>query len=236
MLTRVTITGADDQVFPRDLVSLSETFPFVEWGILYSEKRMGQPRYPSARWLSDMPDVPMSLHLCGEAARSVLGGSPFVLEVLLRAGGLLDRGVEVARIQVNGYEPPSPGLVSVAAGWETTTFILQVREPGLLHPAAADALAAGPSYSHFPLDTTSILFDPSGGRGERPAAWPLPPEGVPMGYAGGITPDNVVETLESIGHIAAPFWIDMESGVRTDDRFDLGKVRRVLELCAPYVR
>ena len=32
-----------------------------------------------------------------------------------------------------------------------------------------------------------------------------------------------------------PFWIDMEGRVRTDEVFDLAKVRRVLELCAPLV-
>ena len=29
-----------------------------------------------------------------------------------------------------------------------------------------------------------------------------------------------------------PYWIDMESGVRTDDKLDLAKVRRVLEQIA----
>jgi len=33
-----------------------------------------------------------------------------------------------------------------------------------------------------------------------------------------------------------PFWIDMESGVRdAEDRFDLGRVRRVLEQTAPLI-
>jgi hypothetical protein len=31
------------------------------------------------------------------------------------------------------------------------------------------------------------------------------------------------------------FWIDMESGVRTDDWFDIDKVRRVLEICEPII-
>ena len=32
------------------------------------------------------------------------------------------------------------------------------------------------------------------------------------------------------------FWIDMESGVRTDDWFDLDKVRRVLAICNEVIR
>ena len=54
---------------------------------------------------------------------------------------------------------------------------------------------------------------------------------VRMGYAGGIGPDNVVDVLRDIGPVR-PTWIDMESGVRTGDKFDLAKVRRVLEQVA----
>ena len=36
-LNRVTITGADDFTEPKDLVELSEEFPFVEWAILLSQ-------------------------------------------------------------------------------------------------------------------------------------------------------------------------------------------------------
>ena len=50
MLTRVTITGADDAVDPGALVALSAEFPFVEWGILFSKSREGEARYPSAEW------------------------------------------------------------------------------------------------------------------------------------------------------------------------------------------
>jgi hypothetical protein len=42
-------------------------------------------------------------------------------------------------------------------------------------------------------------------------------------------------TLDQLSGFEVPFWIDMESGVRTDDRFDLTKVTRVLERTAPYV-
>jgi hypothetical protein len=37
--------------------------------------------------------------------------------------------------------------------------------------------------------------------------------------------DEVLAAVASTG----PYWIDMESGVRTDDRFDLGKCRAVCD-------
>ena len=84
--------------------------------------------------------------------------------------------------------------------------------------------------------SASLLFDPSGGRGIEPFRWPSTPLGVRMGFAGGINPHNVLGVLDDIGLRPDPFWIDMESGVRdTNDRFDLGRVRAVLEAAAPFV-
>jgi phosphoribosylanthranilate isomerase len=85
------------------------------------------------------------------------------------------------------------------------------------------------------MPNASLLFDPSGGRGIEPFSWPVPPLGARMGYAGGIGPDNLLDVLRAIGPVESPFWIDMESGVRTDDRFDLAKARAVLETAAPFV-
>jgi phosphoribosylanthranilate isomerase len=60
---------------------------------------------------------------------------------------------------------------------------------------------------------------------------PKLPGGARMGYAGGIHPKNVLTVIERIeAFTPEPFWIDMETGVRDkDDRFDLARVREVLE-------
>lgn len=235
MLTRVTITGADDDVDPNALRALADEFPFVEWGILFSFKRQGEPRYPSAGWVERLHPMwsHLSLHLCGEAARRARDGSAVGLELYEQGGGF-------SRIQVNGYAPPSVGLVHLANHWTSFRWILQVRDEASLQEAAKDAAKIHGRRG-------SLLFDPSGGRGERTVTWPYPPENTSMGYAGGISPENIESVLLEIrgsrrrNRLAydlrlRPFWIDMESGVRTDDRFDLAKVRAVLEACAPFVR
>jgi phosphoribosylanthranilate isomerase len=84
------------------------------------------------------------------------------------------------------------------------------------------------------------LFDNSGGRGISPeTAWPSPLDiPFPMGFAGGLGPDNVLEQLDKINAACGdkPYatWIDMEGRIRTDDgtRLDLTRVRRVLEQVA----
>jgi phosphoribosylanthranilate isomerase len=211
----VTITGADDAIDPADLVRLSREFPFVEWGILFSAKRAGvSPRYPSLAWidrlLSHHADLRLALHLCGSTARDKMKGrDPFPT-------------TGFGRVQINGFDVHEAFLLERAEGHEV---ILQCRSEADLQ-GYATFIAARPNLR------ASILFDPSGGRGLEPARWPRAPLGVRMGYAGGIGPDNVLDVLAAIGPVE-PTWIDMESGVRGDgDRFDLAKVRRVLETMA----
>ena len=52
-----------------------------------------------------------------------------------------------------------------------------------------------------------------------------------VGYAGGLNPDNIEETLEKLfnDENVGDFWVDMETGCRTDEKFDLGKVVKVLK-------
>lgn len=54
MLDRVTITGADDSVDVSELSRLTDEFPFVEWGILFSQSKQGTKRYPSWEWIESL--------------------------------------------------------------------------------------------------------------------------------------------------------------------------------------
>ncbi len=217
-LTRVTITGADDAVDPAHLVALSAEFPFVEWGVLYSASREGESRYPSEEWRIEFGQarkqhqLAAAYHLCGQVARDTLAGHTRWV-AMARGSGV--------RIQLNGYAPGVPDLQPLPG----IEWILQVRSEADLQEAARDARRL---YA-------SALFDPSGGKGLAPFAWPRAPLGLRLGYAGGITPDSVLDVLDEIGPAEHDFWIDMESGVRTEGCFDLTKVRAVLEKCAPVI-
>lgn len=224
-LTRVTITGADDDVAVSDLIDLSREFLFVEWGVLVSPKRWGTARYPSRLWIHELAvawrraDVPvaLSLHLCGAFARGWMAGDDSRIKTDVGAAGF-------KRYQINGFTTSCASTMA----WTPlgVDAVLQVRAEDELQEAARVAAA---------MPRASLLFDPSGGRGIEPFRWPTPPFGARMGYAGGINAENVEQVLADIGPVDGDFWIDMESGVRTDDRFDLKKVRAVLERAAPFV-
>lgn len=209
----VTITGADDNVDPQMLVDLSKEFPFVEWGILLSISREGTPRYPSNAWMDALgflvgpDDAAISAHCCGRFARDIVAGRAAL-------GGLSPM---FCRAQINGYEPGATKHLGDADS--DREIILQCGKLADLPLLVADAIN---------ICNASILLDASEGHNVEATSWARPTATVKLGYAGGIGPHNVTAVLDQLGD-GAPFWIDMESGVRTDDQFDLVKVRSVLE-------
>ena len=50
---------------------------------------------------------------------------------------------------------------------------------------------------------------------------------VPMGYSGGMSPENVVENLNQISSVVPKhredIWIDAEGKLKTDDKFDIDR-------------
>jgi hypothetical protein len=225
-LTRVTITGADDGVTPYQLCLLRDEFPFVEWGLLLSASREGrEPRYPSRAWLDRLfartrGGLQLSGHLCGEWSRDAVGG-PFLWAVERP-----DHFAWLQRLQFNGAER-TPAvverLIRFADRLPDKRFVLQAQEFGGLNPTGPNA--------------PQLLLDRSGGRGIRLTSFPDPAPGVYCGYSGGLGPDNLRATLEALAAKSqdAEFWVDMESGVRTNEHFDLIKVRKCLEIAAEFV-
>ena len=242
-LKYVTITGADDKIDTKDLIEISEDFPFVEWGVLISSTKSGQSRYPSIEWIENFSHkksegMNISVHLCGKMVRKMLIGEretkywAFYPEIFLK-----ERGMN-SRIQINSNiskckydaEVFTKNLATTHKYYPDVSFITQY------HEGNKDILWN--DLAHYGI-RQHILFDSSGGRGIYTFSDP-PPEpirGFFCGYAGGINPDNVqtlIDVLDNMGKGIC--WIDMESGIRdSDNNFDLNKVVDILEKCAEYI-
>jgi len=232
-LTRVTITGADDDVEPAQLGNLSRRYPFVEWGILFSKTREGQPRYPSFKWRQSLEQVweqnramNLSAHLCGELARQTLAGRE---EWIGRV-----ESTPYVRVQLNGFGRSAyDGIVGLMHTYLTRQWILQVYDDDTLAMACNLCRVRGGSHRFV------ILFDASGGTGTAPKKWPAPPNTWHIAYSGGITPENFASVVEGLsvlrppGALSSPvpdtFGVDLETGARTGDKFDLEKVALILE-------
>ena len=93
-INKVTITGADDKTDIDKLIRLTDKYPFVEWGILFSSGREGTQRYPSHEWIKQIveTDLPLSAHFCGWWAKQVLEESNF---------SLIEQAEGFSRIQLN---------------------------------------------------------------------------------------------------------------------------------------
>lgn len=212
----VTFTGVDERTDLVKLLELSCRFP-VEWGILHSTSKQGlEPRFPTMSRINVLRGLPINraAHLCGGYSRLVLQGKPTMLDF---------SGFN--RIQVNYVPNPKffPNLFKTDVGQpgalECYNFSIRHNTPVIIqHRTLTWPEFGGLLY----------LFDKSGGRGEAPATFP--PHENPnqvRGFAGGIGPDNVLDTLEKINACGA-YWIDMEGQVRTDDWLDLDKCESVL--------
>ena len=52
-----------------------------------------------------------------------------------------------------------------------------------------------------------------------------------IGFAGGLNPNNISNSLNAINTLKCNnFWLDLESGARTDNEFDLNKVKLMCEI------
>lgn len=240
MITRVTITGADDSIQPAELLTLQREFPFVEWGILLSRSSMGSSRFPSALWLMTLAryqeslkyaDEPLTLsaHLCGRWVKEILIGKfDFVDALTPELWSIFDR------VQINTHAEPHE-FSSFAFGrlseyFPAKEFIFQYDD---VNTQLVD-------YADLSGLKHSALFDLSHGVGKLPSQWPDLLPNTKCGYAGGLSPHNLKAQIERIEVKAgsAEIWIDMETHVRSngDQLFDLTKVRTCLEIASEYVQ
>lgn len=202
-------TGVDDPALLPAMTALSSRYP-IEWGMLLDDAQEGLPLFPDGDArdaLLGAPGLRWAAHVCGEQARRIADAPE---SATVRVDGF-------TRLQVNhGFEGSSARQI------ENTVRFGRSRGLRAMLQCLGD-------FPHEPrLDW---LFDVSFGKGSRPTRWPvLDRDGPFCGYSGGIGPDNAADT---VARLAVPegisYWMDMESGVRTAGRFDVGKCAAVCQ-------
>lgn len=230
MTTPITFTGVDEWTDVYRLGDVAEKYggppgddgyrPDVEFAVLVGSQTPLQgssspaPRFPPLPIVRDLARVGRgagfrtAVHFCGRYSRDINVG---------RFDQALEVAREFGRIQVNGvrYNMTAIGNFARRAGVEV---VCQWR---------------GQSQPRYP--GVVFLHDASGGRGiERIDQWPAPVRGERVGYAGGLSPENIERALRFTSHFPhSDVWLDMETGVRNDrDRFDTGLVENVLTTAA----
>lgn len=234
-LELVSLTGADDRVAPEALAALSAKYPFVEWAVLYFHEKEDTPRNPSALWRENFLSLGLpytAAHLCGtQVFRELLTPEKAPARIAdLSRYRRIQLNINARRPEFTDEEVLSIYRKLHGAGLR---LILQ-------HHAASEQVIEQFLYDldEEGLKRVDILFDASKGTGQRPDTWPAPHRfNLFCGYAGGLGPDVLATELQKIKAAVArsgrdlPYWIDMETGVRTENAFDLAKAEQVLSLC-----
>lgn len=231
-LKHITFTGIDANTDIQDLIDIQREYPIAEFGVLTSYHWIENGnRYLNPAFLSNLyagnGELNLALHICGSAAHDAADGLWERIDEYLFGTLNLFR-----RIQLNVANRTDNQYRIASTPNDHTEVIIQQKG---IHDIEM--------FEHSMWMNVSVLLDASGGQGVDTPIEVLPnhvPSAVgrfKVGYAGGISPDNVADKLyyllqhDNVGW----FWIDMESGVRTDDWFDTGKVRRVLATCKEVI-
>lgn len=213
----ISLTGADDRTTVQEIELLSEKYPLFECAILIFPEAHSINRNPSLGWRKYLYKSSVknkAIHLCGTS----------IDQFAVQDKAIMQDIENVGRVQINlqprwASENLYEKLVKAVQKNSHIEFITQHNEQNQ-------------PYLHYWENVANhgYLFDGSLGKGICPEKWISPVNDKSCGYAGGLSPDNIIENLSKIFAVVndKPFWIDMETGVRTSNKFDLKKCDDVL--------
>ena len=209
----LTFTGVDAHTELARLTAIGTRYPHVEFAVLVGSRtcRAGGNRYPGPATVREFrrrataAHVRCAIHLCGCYSRAVMKQewtAPFSLQA-----------ASFDRIQVNSSRYD---MTAVAA------FARLAQKPVIVQWRTL--------HLHMRVPGIQFLYDESGGRGRNGLkSWPLRSRF--GGFAGGLGPENIRQAVGYVRMTARKgSWLDMETGVRTNDWFDLDKVEEVIDV------
>ena len=233
-LRHITFTGIDARTDLQELQDIQQQYPIAEFGVLTSYHwRENGNRYLNPQSLPNLygRNLNLALHICGSMASDATEG--LWKRINRHTLSMLEMQL-FQRVQINVANRLGKPERLVSMPTPKTEIIIQQRSGNT--EFFERSLWGGEDGCPR---LVSMLIDDSGGQGiDSPISIYSSVYNYKIGYAGGINPDNVADKLTYLFENVhdGEFWIDMESGVRTDDWFDLEKVRQVLEICEPIIR
>lgn len=231
-MDKTTFTGIDEKTDVTLLIELFHDYPNIEFGYLIHEDfRSFGNRCGSPSFLDRYKDsgLPLSLHVCGNMAKRVFrSGEWDEIDDFIKGNLSL-----FSRVQLNNVRKVS----MLDNGWKLSVP-MGISEV-IIQQHSVDKM---PIYQYY-LDNQesingsfTVLFDASGGRGlyaDAIQAVKLPY----AGYAGGIGPYNVLNTVLTLekDEAVTRYWIDMQTHVRDEhDWFSVESCRKVCETLRDY--
>lgn len=221
-LSTIVLSGANEHTDAEAIISLCKDFSGIaELGIQVSGDKA---YYSSGRywWLQLLchlatPDIRIALHLNKDWVEDFCAGKiPPELETFLTLSHP-DGSPKIKRIQLNfkiGREkaPNVHTLLCTMKRYARHDFILSYNDSN------RDFIR---QLRQSGCKIDALLYDSSFGEGIAPSIRPAPVfDDVYQGYAGGLSPDNVLKELENINTVVPPgrsFFIDAEGKLKGED-------------------
>lgn len=221
---KLSITGADNLVPVSELKQMIQTYPSLELAVLYFPEKENQARNPGVEWrnefFANIPKENTAIHLCGKDVFDTILSSDFEHSAVFHELKKTER-IQIninARKDIFSHEDIQKiYTVLLNHGF---TLILQY------HERSKDWILPYITPKH--LENVHILLDASLGKGVTPDTFEIPEAlknlHYPIGFAGGLNPDNIGKVYAQIKPLNLPrYWLDLESGARTDNLFDINK-------------
>lgn len=217
-LKQITFTGIDKWTDLSALQKIQSAIPMVEFGVLLSRNwQENGNRYFNPSELGKLRGLGLNLscHLCGHIAREAIKNNWQPVIDLCEGNFDLFKRCQL-NVSKNAENPSKLELT-----------IPDTLEEAIIQQNSADEVELWKSA--MPNDKITVLVDGSGGLG---IDTPIKALDTPfkVGYAGGISVHNVSDKVKYLedSPLVRDYWIDMESSIRTDDKFDINNVYSVL--------
>lgn len=221
---KLSITGADNLVPIAELKQMIQNYPSLELAVLFFPEKENQARNPGVEWRNEffatIPKENTAIHLCGKDVFDT------ILSANFENSSVFQELKKTQRIQININARKDIFSHDDIQQIYTTllkygfTLILQY------HERSKDWIL--PYITPKYLENVHILLDASLGKGITPNTFEVPFElknlNYPIGFAGGLNPDNIGKVYTQVKLLnLSSYWLDLESGARTDNLFDMQK-------------
>jgi phosphoribosylanthranilate isomerase len=234
-LTCVSFVGVDNNTNLDDLVQFKthtgkRNEVFYEFSVLYSFSGNGNDqRYPTHNFSVDFlkfakyNNIVGSLHLCGTAVSEYLNQDQNIIDLCKNANRIQ---LNINMKNHNDIKALAKAIVDITQKYHFNVILQKNDTKNMLNQLILDD-------ENVDIQRFSLLNDSSGGFGKQISQIDPPHKNHFTGYAGGIDPDNVLHILSSIDQVNAddrPYYIDMESGIRTNNVFSIEKCQIIKNL------
>ena len=231
-MIKLSITGADDLVSIEHLKSMVQKYPLLELAILYFPEKEGHPRNPSSEWrkklYENIPKENIALHLCGfECFNNILKDNFLSTE-------LYHELTQVSRLQLNINARQD--IFTIDEIHSIYSKLIQENFNLIFQYNDRSKEWILPFIKLNIKKKINILLDSSLGKGIPIKDTTIPVElekfNFPLGFAGSINPENIIQIHQEVQKNNLPnYWLDLESGARTNNQFDILKF---IDLCHKF--